>query len=186
MTERVIQARVKRKPDEKAMEIAMEVFANPSISLLDQLKVEAQILHPVLEALRAELSKERADELVAGAVRDWRREVIARLGSMMPGTPREKFERFMDANEQRAAGGDVDFDWLRRDADVIDVDVTGCRYADLFHALDEPALGAALACECDNHMADVVGPELEYSRTQTIMGGASCCDFRFRLKDGES
>jgi len=185
MPERVIKARVRRKAEEKAMEVAMEVMANPSISLLDQLKIEAQILHPVLEALRAELGKDRADELVAGAVRGWRREVIVRLGSMVPGTPREKFGIFMNANEQRI-GEDVDFNWLRRDANVMDVDVTGCRYADLFHSLDEPALGAALACECDDHMADVVGPDLEYSRTQTIMKGASCCDFRFRMKDGES
>lgn len=181
MSERVIQARVRRSREDKAMEIAMEAFANPEISLLDQLKIEAAVLVPVLEALRAELGKERADRLVTTALREWRRKVILRAGAHMPGSPKEKWEAFREANRQKV-GADVDFDVLEDDGRVLDVDITGCRYADLFGALGEPGLGAALACECDDHMADVVGPELEYRRTQTIMKGATCCDFRYRMK----
>jgi hypothetical protein len=31
-------------------------------------------------------------------------------------------------------------------------------------------------------MAEGFGPEVEFTRTQTIMQGASHCDFRFKLK----
>ena len=188
MSERVIQARVRRGADEeheRAIQIAMETFADPGISLLQQLKIEAQILVPVLEALRAELGKDRADRIVTTAVREWRREAFLRAGALMPGTPKQKWEAFW-ATSQNIIGDDVDFKWLRQESDALDVDITGCRYADLFHSLGEPELGAALACECDNHMADVVGPELEYRRTQTIMTGASCCDFRYRLHFDQS
>jgi hypothetical protein len=37
----------------------------------------------------------------------------------------------------------------------------------------------------DVHMAEVIGgPEVELTRTQTIMKGAKYCDFRYRLKTG--
>ena len=42
----------------------MDITINPEISLLDQVKMQAQVLVPVLRALRAELGKERADRLV--------------------------------------------------------------------------------------------------------------------------
>jgi hypothetical protein len=162
----------------------MEVMTNPAISLLDQLRIEAQVLVPVLEALRGELGRERADELVTTAVRDWRREVIVRAGALMPGSPKERFEAFMTSSFQRI-GEDVVTEVLKQESEALEIDIVGCRYADLFHALGEPGLGAAMACECDDHMADVVGPELEYTRTQTIMKGASCCDFRYRLTSDE-
>lgn len=185
MPERVIRARVRRDgegPPDTATQIAMEVMTDPKIPLLDQLRIEASVIAPVLNALRAELGRRRADDLVMSALRDQRREVGRRLGSLFAGTTREKFAMFVAGNAARV-GGDIDFEILKQDDSVMDVDITGCRFAELFHALGEPQLGAALACECDDHAAEVIGPELEYSRTQTIMKGASCCDFRYRIKD---
>jgi hypothetical protein len=60
--------------------------------------------------------------------------------------------------------------------------ITGCRYADFFRALGEPELGAVLLCEADNHMVEVGSPEVEMTRTQTIMKGAKYCEFRYRMK----
>ena len=61
--------------------------------------------------------------------------------------------------------------------------ITGCRYADFFRELGEPELGALLLCDMDLHFIEQVGaPDVELTRTQTIMKGASYCDFRFKLK----
>ena len=53
---------------------------------------------------------------------------------------------------------------------------------DFFRQLGEPELGAVLLCESDLHVAEVGSPEVELTRTQTIMQGAGYCDFRYRLK----
>ena len=61
-----------------------------------------------------------------------------------------------------------------------DIDVSGCKYAKLFHELGEPDLGFLLICSQDYPLFEGFSPEVELTRTQTIMQGASHCDFRFR------
>ena len=74
---------------------------------------------------------------------------------------------------------------LKREPEAVEFNVTGCRYADFFRQLGEPELGALLLCDMDVHLTELVGgPEVELTRTQTIMKGAQYCDFRYRLKTG--
>jgi hypothetical protein len=60
--------------------------------------------------------------------------------------------------------------------------VTRCKYAELFRKLGEPELGAVMMCELDNHIAEAAGSEIELTRTQTLMQGATHCEFRYRMK----
>ncbi|MEL6768629.1 MAG: L-2-amino-thiazoline-4-carboxylic acid hydrolase [Pseudomonadota bacterium] len=39
-------------------------------------------------------------------------------------------------------------------------------------------------CRRDYAMIEGFNPDIELTRTQTLMSGASCCDFRYRLADG--
>ena len=64
--------------------------------------------------------------------------------------------------------------------DAFDIDVRRCRYAEFYNALGEPELGFLLVCSADYDMAEGFGPEIKLTRTQTIMQGASHCDFRYR------
>ena len=159
----------------------MEIEINPDISLLDQVKMQAQVLVPVLEALRAELGEERANRLVTGALRESSRETFRRMGALIPGSPKDKWAA-MNAASMPRIGTDVDVRMLEQEPDAMEFDVTGCRYADFFRQLGEPELGAVLLCEVDLHMVEVGKPEVELTRTQTIMKGASHCDFRYRMK----
>ena len=162
----------------------MEITINPEISLLDQAKIQAQVLVPLLETLRSELGDERANKLVTKALRDWSRDMFFRKAALMPGGPKEKWET-LNAEAMPRIGTDVDFQLQKQEPEVIEFNITGCRYADFFRALGEPELGAVLLCEADNHIAQVGGPEVEFTRTQTIMEGAKNCDFRYRMKSGQ-
>ena len=165
---------------ERSLDVAAEVMTDTRVSLLEQLKIEAAVLIPVLEALRSELGRERADQIVIGALRAGRRGVMARISEAVPGSAKQKWEAFVAFNQARV-GGDIDAQIVGATPESHDVDVTGCRFADLFRSLDEPELGAALVCECDDHAAVGFGSAIDFRRTQTIMKGANCCDFRFRL-----
>ena len=162
----------------------MEIAINPEISLLDQVKIQALVLVPLLKALRAELGEDRANNLVTTALRDWSRDMFLRIGALMPGSPKEKWEA-LNAAAMPRIGTDIDFQMLKQEPDAMEFNVTGCRYADFFRALGEPELGAVLLCEADNHMVEVGSPEVELTRTQTIMKGAGHCDFRYRMKSGQ-
>jgi hypothetical protein len=159
----------------------MEIEINEGISLLDQARIQAQVLVPVLRALRAELGEERANRLVTSALREWSRTMFERIGAAKAGSPKDRWAA-MNAEAMPRIGNDVDLQMLKLEPDAWEFNVTGCRYADFFRQLGEPELGAVLLCEADFHMVEVGRPEVELERTQTIMKGARYCDFRYRMK----
>jgi L-2-amino-thiazoline-4-carboxylic acid hydrolase len=159
----------------------MEIDVNPNIRLLDEVKMQARVLVPLLKALRQELGAERANRLATSALREWSRELFHRIASETPGTPREKWFSMMMAPFPRIEG-DIDIENLRQDDEAWEFNVTGCRYADFFRSLGEPELGAILLCEGDDHIAEAGRGEVEFKRTQTIMKGAAYCDFRYRMR----
>ena len=159
----------------------MDIEINPGISLLDEYKFQAEVLVPILKALRAELGEERANRLVLDALRKWSRERWLSLGERFPGSPKEKMDA-LTASIWPRIGDDCDFQWIKNDPEAVECNVTGCRYADFFRQIGEPELGVVLCCEDDFHIAEVGWPVVELTRTQTIMEGASLCDFRWRIK----
>jgi len=83
-----------------------------------------------------------------------------------------------------AKGSAIDTKVRAQSADAYEIDVTGCRYAQFYKELGEPELGFLLVCGSDFPFAEGFGPDIKLTRTQTIMQGASHCDFRYqRQKD---
>ena len=149
-----------------------------SLSVLEQAKIQAQVLVPLVKALQAELGEERANALVRKALRDlyrrygeefWRAKNEESLGKAMTSA----FTTF-------ARDDALDTEVKQQSQDAFDLDVTRCRYAEFYKALGEPELGFLLVCSADYFMAEGFGPEIKLTRTQTIMQGASHCDFRYR------
>lgn len=152
------------------------------IPLLDEVKLQAEIILPVLRALRAELGASRADAIVGGALRQWARDLYHRIGESKPGTPREKWDAVWAEDMRPRIGDAVEREMLRDDASAREYNITRCQYAEFFKNLGEPELGGILLCDSDFHIADVGGANVEFKRTQTIMQGAPYCDFRYRFR----
>jgi hypothetical protein len=157
-----------------------DYLVDPNVSLLDKVRMQAQVLVPVLRALRAELGKDKADAIVKQALRDWSKQLFAAIGDGIEGSPRRKF-----ATIQRpwgeVSGKEVEFEILRHDEEAMEFDVTRCRFAEFFRALGEPDLGAMLICETDFDIASVGDGEVNLDRAQTIMRGAPSCTFRYKF-----
>ena len=152
------------------------------LSLLDEVKLQAEVILPVLRALRAEMGKDRADRLVGDALRKWARDLYHRIGEAKAGTPRQKWDAVWAEDMRPRIGDAVEREMLRDDAGGRDYNITRCKYAEFFKQLGEPELGGILLCDSDFYLADVGGPNVEFKRTQTIMQGARYCDFRYRFK----
>jgi hypothetical protein len=56
-----------------------------------------------------------------------------------------------------------------------------CKFAEFFKELGEPELGMIMMCDFDYYLAEIGEPFVELTRTQTIMEGASYCDFCYRF-----
>jgi hypothetical protein len=163
------------------MEKSMSTPEVRPISLFDEVKIQAQVLVPILSALRAELGKDKADALVRQPLRDWVRSVYHRIGEQKPGDALQKWEGVW--GELRPRIGDaVNREFIRNDDEAREYNVTQCRFAEFFKALGEPELGEILLCDFDYYIAEVGAPAVELTRTQTIMKGAAYCDFRYRFR----
>jgi hypothetical protein len=147
------------------------------IPVIQQAKIQAQVLVPLVKVLQAELGEERANVLVRRALGD----IYRRYG--------EQFRRTRNDNNlgsimasafaSYAREGALDYRVIEQSLDVFEFDVTGCQYAEFYRALGEPELGFLLVCSADFPMAEGFGPDVKLTRTQTIMQGASQCDFRY-------
>jgi hypothetical protein len=155
-------------------------LVDPHVSLLDKTRIQAQVLLPVLRALRAELGKDRADAIVREALRDWSSQLFAVIGANIDGSPRRKWAAMQSALNDVSAK-EVEFEILRHDKEALDIDVTRCRFADFFRALGEPELGALLICATDVDIASVGEGEVSLDRAETLMQGAPRCAFRYRF-----
>jgi len=94
----------------------------PEISLLDKTKIQAQVLVPVLRALRAELGKDRADAIVKQVLRDWSKQLFAAIADRLKGSPRRKWKAIQDVFGE-VSGREVEIEILRHDKEALDIDV---------------------------------------------------------------
>ena len=162
------------------MNVLADYLVAPEISLLDKTRIQAQVLLPVLCALRAEFGKDKADAVVKQALRDWSRQLFAAIGNGIEGSARRKWATVQSAWNEVSAR-EVEFEMRRHDKEALEFDVIRCRFAEFFHALSEPELGALFICEADFDIAALGGREVSLERAQTIMSGAPSCTFRYKF-----
>ena len=157
-----------------------DYLIDPDVSLLDKVRMQAQVLVPVLRAVRAELGKDKADAIVAKALGDWSRQLFTDIAKGVEGSPRRKWAAVQSVFGE-VSGREVEVETLRHDKEAMDLDVTRCRFAEFFRALGEPELGALLICAHDFDVVAVGEGAVSLERAQTIMQGAPTCTFRYRF-----
>jgi hypothetical protein len=149
-----------------------------SVSVIEQAKIQAQVLVPLVKALQAELGEARANAIVRSALRDlfrgygeefWRAKNEPNVG-----------EAVASAFKAYARDDALTYDVIEQSENAFAFDVTRCRYAEFYKELGEPELGFLLVCSADFDTAAGFGGDIKLARTQTIMQGASHCDFRYR------
>ena len=155
-------------------------LVDPKVSLLSKTRIQAQVLVPLLRALRAELGEDKANAIVKQALRDWSRQLFAAIGDGIEGSRRRKWATMQSAWNEVSVK-EVEVEMRRHDKEVLEFDVTGCRFAEFFRALDEPELGALLVCAADADIASAAGNEVILDREQTLMQGAPSCTFRYKF-----
>jgi L-2-amino-thiazoline-4-carboxylic acid hydrolase len=149
-----------------------------SIPVIQQAKIQAQVLIPLVKALQAELGEERANGLVRRVLGD----LYRRYGEEFWRTKNEENlgKAVASAFATYAREDALDYRVIEQSQDAYEFDVTGCRYAEFYKELGEPELGFLLVCSSDFATAEGFGPDIKLTRTQTIMQGASHCDFRYK------
>lgn len=155
---------------------------NTTITILDQRGIEARFAAALLPELTTALGREGAAQLLASAASRMAREHARQLAS----------ERgFTDCNLQEMAellplwekDGALEVTYLEKGAGRLAFDVTRCRYAEMYESLGMRELGSALSCGRDGAFCQGFNRRIRFTRTQTLMQGASHCDFRYEDPD---
>ena len=150
---------------------------NARTGVLTRREAEARILAPIIDALSVEFGRERVVEIVKSAIIKLAQVQGAALADQMGGNSLNEFAESLQFWTQDNA---LEISVIEQSSDLFSFNVTRCRYAELYRSLGIPELGAVLSCNRDFALIEGFNDHVELTRTQTIMAGASCCDFRYR------
>jgi len=149
------------------------------VGVLKRREIEARILAPLIGAFATEFGRERVLEIARRVIVQIAREQGRSLAEQMGGN---SLARFVKSKENWVKGDALSMEVRQVSDSAYDFDVTRCRYAEMYRVLGIPELGAVLSCGRDFALGEGFNPDLKLIRTQTIMEGAPCCDFRYRLE----
>jgi len=150
------------------------------ISLIERRIIEAQTIVPLIIAFGKQVGLEQAKAIVQRnneeANRDYGRRCAAAIGS-------NTMADLAGEVASWGAGGVLEEEVLEHDERTYAFNVTGCLYAERYEALGVREFGYCLSCCRDNPFVEGFNPKIKFKRMQTIMEGASYCDFRYTLED---
>ncbi len=153
--------------------------SGPSLTLLGQREVEAKVVGPLIRGFIEAMGRDEALGVVRRVIEGLAREGGADLAARVGEATLEGFARGLD---RWTEGGALEIEIREQTADRLSFDVVRCKYAEMYRALGLADLGGSLSCLRDFALIEGFNPEITLERTQTIMEGASHCDFRFRAK----
>lgn len=151
------------------------------IGILARRRIEAGIIAPIYEEMRNQIGEKKAQSILDTAIRKAAIKAGADFAEKTPGgTTLRTFQELQDL-------------WTQDDALVIEVtkateqefhyNVKRCRYAETYQEMGLGHIGHLLSCNRDGVFCVGYDPRITLERTQTVMEGASHCDFRYRFHD---
>lgn len=156
----------------------MSDHGNDELGILARRKIEAAIIAPIYDEMRKALGQAKAREILRNAIRRAAIEAGAEMASRAPnGADLESFKSIQRLWTKDDA---LTIELIDNAPGVFDFNVRRCRYAETYRAMGLGEIGELLSCNRDGAFCEGYDPRIKLTRTQTIMGGASHCDFRYR------
>ena len=153
-----------------------------SLPILTQRRIEAAFAKGIFDEMKAELGEAAAKRILANAVIKLARQAAADMAKQAPdGEP--SLDAFRAIQPRWTAEDALRIDVVASTDSEFHFNVTRCRYAEMYRAMGLAELGALLSCNRDGAFCEGYDPRLKLERTQTLMGGASHCDFRYQWEE---
>ncbi|MBH2938380.1 L-2-amino-thiazoline-4-carboxylic acid hydrolase [Serratia marcescens] len=154
--------------------------ANNELGILARRKIEAEIIKPIYQILVREIGKTRAQAVIGEAIENAAIAAGKQFAAQEPnGADLRSFAALQYLWEKDDA---LRVEVINQDEQHFDYNVTRCRYAEMYHEMGLGDIGHLLSCARDSQFIVGYAPAVELQRTQTIMSGAPCCDFRYAAK----
>ena len=122
-----------------------------------------------------------ARQTVADSVRRSSIEQAAKFAAKVGG--KTSLQSFIDRQGQWRMGDALTTEVKEQTDTTFAFNVTRCRYAETYKAMGLGDIGHLLSCNRDGAFSEGYDPKLKLDRPQTIMQGASHCDFKYTLSE---
>lgn len=153
--------------------------------ILQRRRIEAMVLGHVYEEMKTRMSVEEAQSIIGAAVTKSAIEQGKSMAEDLGHAP--SLQDFLDIMPLWTKDDALQIEVLDSGEDKLDFNVTRCRYSEMYREMGLGDIGHLLSCNRDGDFCIGYNPDMELTRTQTIMKGASHCDFRYRMKsDGDA
>ena len=153
-------------------------MAEDRLGILEQRRIEAAFARGIYDEMKAELGEARAKAILTNAVVKLAKSTASEMAKEGPGGA-PSLDHFIALQPLWTKGDALKIETLRQDATHYDFNVVRCRYAEMYKAMGLGEIGHLLSCQRDGTFCEGYDPKLKFSRTQTIMQGASHCDFHY-------
>ena len=155
-----------------------------TLAMLEKRRIEAGILKHVYDTLKASHGVEVAKRAIADSVRASAMEQAGQMAAAVSG--RTSMQTFIDRQELWTRGGALETELKEKSETRYRYNVTRCKYAEMYREMGLGEIGHLLSCQRDGTFCEGYDTRLKLKRTQTIMQGASHCDFDYTFdKDGD-
>jgi hypothetical protein len=150
------------------------------ISTLKRREIQSTLLACVLDGFIAEIGYEKTMQVASSTIQ----KDAAQSGKLMAerygGNSFKELIRMV--KEVWADEGALEFTILEETGQSLSFDVTRCQYAELYERLGVKDFGYCLSCNRDAPLIRGFNPRMQLLRTQTIMQGATSCDFHIVIE----
>ena len=150
------------------------------LPMLERRRIEAEILGHVYNALKSSHGVEIAEQTVANAVKASSIEQAKGMANDVGG--HTSMQTFVDRQAQWTMGGALEIDVQEQSDEVYRFNVTRCRYSEMYREMGLGEIGHLFSCQRDGSFCEGYDTRLKLTRTQTIMQGATHCDFCYRYE----
>src|SRR5215510_6443669 len=148
-----------------------------TLAMLEKRRIEASILKHVYETLKTSHGVETAKRTIAESVRQ---SAIAQTREFAAaGGGNTSIKTFAERQELWLRGGALEREVLEQSDTRYRFNVTRCKYAEMYRDMGLGEIGHLLSCQRDGTFCEGYDKRLTLKRTQTIMQGASHCDFDY-------
>ena len=148
------------------------------IPVIVKRRLQAQVIKPIYDEMAAAFGAEKAKAILDSAIRKAAIAEGKEFAAKAPGGT-TSMQGFIDLYKHWKADGALEVEVLAAGDERFDFNVTRCRYAEMYREMGLHDIGALLSCNRDGTFCEGYDPNIKLERTQTIMGGASHCTFRY-------
>lgn len=151
------------------------------LPIIELRRIEANVIKPLYEEIVAEIGTAAAQKIIGNAIR---KAAIAQAQTFADRDgPDRNMRDFQALYSLWTHGGTLETDVLEATDDTYHFNVTRCRYAEMYKEMGLGEIGHLLSCNRDGSFCEGYSDKITMQRGQTIMSGASHCDFRYRYEE---